>query len=272
MNLADMRRYYVENEGYSSLNATARVCQDVILGKVAASSMKDRVTVKGGVLMCALSGNGRRATQDIDLDFVRYPISDEAIKAFVRTLSDIDDGVTVMIDGHIEKLSQQDYKGKRVRLKISDGKSTFDTKLDLGVHASLGMNQTQAWFDVSQEDDGVCLLANSKEQMFCEKLGSLLRHGIRSTRFRDLYDMYYIGHRQDLDRSQLIAFIDVSIIGNKSMYEKNMADVVSRVRRTVDDRGFLSRMKRSHRDWVGKPAEEVATWLPMFLEELSKNQ
>lgn len=35
-------------EGYSASNATARVCQDVILSKLAASGMRDRVTVKGG--------------------------------------------------------------------------------------------------------------------------------------------------------------------------------------------------------------------------------
>lgn len=66
-----MRARYGRKFGYSRLNATARVCQDVILAKLEASNMRDQVTIKGGVLMCALSGSNRRATQDIDLDFVR---------------------------------------------------------------------------------------------------------------------------------------------------------------------------------------------------------
>ena len=92
--------------------------------------------------MCALSGSGRRATQDIDLDFVRYPMTDASIRSFVSALSNLGDGVTVRIAGEIEELSQQDYKGRRVNLKVSDGRRTFDTKLDLGVHASAAMSRT----------------------------------------------------------------------------------------------------------------------------------
>lgn len=190
MDLNEMRARYEREEGYSCLNATARVCQDVILSKLAASGMRDRVTVKGGVLMCALSGSGRRATQDIDLDFVRYPMTDASIRSFVSALSNLGDGVTVRIAGEIEELSQQDYKGRRVNLKVSDGRSTFDTKLDLGVHASAAMEQDELWFDVAHRQEGVCLLANSKEQVLAEKLKSLLRHGIRTapeTRFMERF-------------------------------------------------------------------------------------
>lgn len=269
MNLNDMRSHY-EREGHSRLNATARACQDVILAKVAASAMKDRVTVKGGVLMCALSGSGRRATQDIDLDFVRYPLTDGAIRSFINSLSNLNDGVTVRIDGPIEELAQQDYKGKRVNLKISDGKSTFGTKLDLGVHASAAMEQDELWFDVAQSDEGVHLLANSKEQVFAEKLKSLLRHGIRSTRFRDLYDMYYIGHRDDLDRARLADYIAATIVEDPDMWDADMDGVVARVERTLANRQFLVRMKSSHRDWIGKSADEVARWLPRFLRSISR--
>lgn len=190
MDLNEMRARYEREEGYSCLNATARVCQDVILSKLAASGMRDRVTVKGGVLMCALSGSGRRATQDIDLDFVRYPMTDASIRSFVSALSNLGDGVTVRIAGEIEELSQQDYKGRRVNLKVSDGRSTFDTKFDLGVHASAAMEQDELWFDVAHRQEGVCLLANSKEQVFAEKLKCLLRHDIRTapeTRFMERF-------------------------------------------------------------------------------------
>lgn len=270
MDLNEMRARYEREEGYSRLNATARVCQDVILSKLAASSMRDRVTVKGGVLMCALSGSSRRATQDIDLDFVRYPMTDASIRSFVSALSNLGDGITVRIAGEIEELSHQDYRGRRVNLKISDGRSTLDTKLDLGVHASATMEQDELWFDVAHRQEGVCLLANSKEQVFAEKLKSLLLHGIRSTRFRDLYDMYYIGHRRDLDRERLARYIDEAIVEDRDMWDESIEDVVRRVERTLSNRRFLARMKSSHRDWIGRSAEEVARWLPGFLATLNR--
>ena len=216
MDLSEIRRHYI-SEGYSTLNASAKTCQDVVLAKIAASPLKENVTVKGGVLMCAISGSKRRATQDIDLDFVRYPISDEAIRSFIRTLSAVDDGIAVDIVGGIEELSQQDYKGKRVRIKMSDGRTSLESKLDLGVNASLSMEQDECWFDIAQSDEDICLLGNSKEQIFVEKLVSLLRHGIRSTRFRDLYDMYYIGNAASLDQSRLKRYIEGEIIDNPDM-------------------------------------------------------
>lgn len=266
--MIEMRTRYERERGYSRLNATARVCQDVVLSKIAASSMSRNVTVKGGVLMCGLSGNSRRATRDIDLDFVCYSISDDSIRSFVRILSDVDDDVSLYTDGSIEELSQQDYRGKRVHLKVRDESASFSTKLDLGVHADLSVEQDERWFDVLQSDEGVCLLANSKEQMFSEKLKALLRHGVRSTRFRDLYDMYYIGHRGDLDRKRLIGYIEAHIIGNPDMWDDDMAGVIARAERTLSNRQFLDRMESSHRDWLGKSVEEVASWLLRFLGTL----
>lgn len=270
MNLNEMRSLYERDEGYSRLGATARVCQDIILSKLAASGMRDRATVKGGVLMCALSGSNRRATQDIDLDFVRYPMTDNSIRSFISALSNLNDGINVRIVGEIEELSQQDYRGRRVNLKISDGRSTFDTKLDLGVHASATMEQDELCFDVAHRQEGVCLLANSKEQVFAEKLTSLLRHGIRSTRYRDLYDMYYIGHRRDLDKKRLTRYIRDAILDDPDMWDGSIGDIVRRVERTLSNRRFLARMKCSHRDWIGKSAEEVARWLPKFLVSLDR--
>lgn len=130
------------------------------------------------------------------------------------------------------------------------------------------MEQDELWFDVAHRQEGVCLLANSKEQVFAEKLKSLLRHGIRSTRFRDLYDMYYIGHRRDLDRNRLARYIDEIIVEDRDMREESIEGV--RVERTLSNRQFLARMKSSHRDWIGRSADEVTRWLPRFLSSLCR--
>ena len=38
-------------EGYDEENAEAKVCQDIILKAIANSSLKDNVTIKGGIVM-----------------------------------------------------------------------------------------------------------------------------------------------------------------------------------------------------------------------------
>lgn len=106
--------------------------------------------------------------------------------------------------------------------------------------------------------------------MFAEKLKSLLRHGIRSTRFRDLYGMYYIGHRSDLDRTRLAEYIASAILNDPDMWDVDMDGVVARGERTLVNRQYLARMKSSHRDWIGKSATEVAQWLPTFLRNIRR--
>lgn len=81
MNLRQMMKKYYE-EGLTRELAAARVCQDIILKAIADGSLSRNVTVKGGVVMRSLTKNNRRATRDIDLDFIHYSIEDEVIKNF----------------------------------------------------------------------------------------------------------------------------------------------------------------------------------------------
>lgn len=62
------------SEGYSALLAEARVCQDIVLKAISESSLSRNVTIKGGVVMRSITGNVRRATRDIDFDFIKYSI------------------------------------------------------------------------------------------------------------------------------------------------------------------------------------------------------
>lgn len=69
--------------------------------------------------MRSITNNIRRATQDMDIDFIRYSLSDESIENFVAKLNCIE-GITITRVGKIEELSKQDYKGKRVNVHIKD--------------------------------------------------------------------------------------------------------------------------------------------------------
>jgi predicted nucleotidyltransferase component of viral defense system len=181
-----------KQHGYNEANAEAKVCQDIILSLVSRSNFDKNITVKGGVVMRSISNDARRATQDIDLDFIRYSLGDESVRAFIQRLNSVGE-VSIKITGPIEELKQQDYHGKRVNIEISDEDQTIlNTKIDLGVHKQLDIAQEEFCFDVGTDDEGVCLLINSKEQMLTEKLRSILKFGSFSTRYKDIFDIYYL--------------------------------------------------------------------------------
>ncbi len=140
--------------------------------------------------MRGISKDARRATQDIDLDFIKYSLSDEAILDFIQVLNSTKIA-EINVTGRIEELSQQDYRGKRVHVIIVDsGGYSLASKIDFGVHTHLEIEQNEFCFDVGMSNESVSLLINSKEQMLTEKLRSILKFGSFSTRYKDVFDIY----------------------------------------------------------------------------------
>ena len=87
VNLATMASRYVA-EGYNELLAESRVCQDIVLKAISESSFDRNVTIKGGVVMRSITGDVRRATRDIDFDFIKYSIEEDA-RGTIRLLHEI---------------------------------------------------------------------------------------------------------------------------------------------------------------------------------------
>ena len=120
-----MEMYY--EDGLTKELAAARVCQDIVLKAIAMGPFNQNVTIKGGIVMRSLTNNIRRATRDIDLDFIHYSLGDDSIYAFVEKLDCIQ-GVKLEIVGGIEELKHQDYHGKSVKVRITDNNGTFVEK------------------------------------------------------------------------------------------------------------------------------------------------
>lgn len=253
-------------EGYLDENAEAYVCQNLVLLALSKSSLSRNATIKGGVVMRSLSGSARRATQDMDIDFIRYSLNDVAIATFVERLNCVPDIRFEQI-GSPEELKQQDYHGKRIYVRISDSSGDMiESKIDLGVHKNLAIEQEEYCFDIAGYDEGASLLINSKEQMFTEKLRSLLKFGPNSTRYKDVFDLCYLSTL--VDKAKLMNCIEIFIISDPGMRENELADIKRRVTRTFADSRYRSRLERSRKNWLQKPIGDVLSEIMEFLEKI----
>ena len=77
-------------KGYHRDKASAKVCQDIVLKALSIGPLNRNVTIKGGVVMRSKTNNVRRATQDLDIDFIKYSLADESIDAFISKLNCLD--------------------------------------------------------------------------------------------------------------------------------------------------------------------------------------
>lgn len=265
MNLRKMMEMYYE-DGLTRELAAARVCQDIVLKAIAVGPLSKNVTIKGGVVMRSLTNNNRRATRDIDLDFIHYSIENNAIRIFVQKLNCIP-GIKMDIIGEIEELRHQDYHGKSIKVRITDDAGAFvESKIDIGVHKHLELEQEEYCFDVCMDEEGASLLMNSKEQSVVEKLRALLIFGVNNRRYKDIYDMYYL--KDSINVEKLLQYIDLLIFKDELMRENIMDDIVRRVENTFKDKGYLKRVSKSRQRWIDEDIEIIADGIVGFFKEL----
>lgn len=176
------------------------------------------------------------------------------------------DGISIVRTGRIEELKQQDYHGKRVYIKIEDNyNNLLESKIDLGVHNHLDIEQEEYCFDIAFDEEGASLLINSNEQMFSEKLRSLLLFGSVSTRYKDIFDMYYLSKNINVDK--LKKCMKSYIYDDEGMRENNIGGVRNRVKLALNNRMYLRRLSATDKKWIDESIEDIIDGFLSFLEK-----
>ena len=269
MDIYEAVNKYIKS-GYSEGDAIPKVAQDIVLLKIGNSKYSKNITVKGGVVMHNISKDMRRATRDMDIDFIKYSIEDKSIREFIKELNNTDDGIKIKITGKIEPLHHQDYDGKRVYIQLTDkNKYSISSKLDIGVHKYFDIEQDEYFFDFNIIDESVSLLINSKEQIIVEKLKSLLKFGITSTRFKDIFDFYYLINNENLDKDKLIKYISILIFQDENMREHSIEDISKRLSSILNNSRFQSRINTANNNWLEMPIENVTGSILDYFEGLT---
>lgn len=221
--------------------------------------------------MHSISKDLRRATRDMDLDFIKYSLEDNSIIRFIDELSNVDDGIKIKIDGEIKELHHQDYDGKRVNIELFDKYGNkLKTKLDIGVHKLLDIKQDEYCFDLSIINKNANLLINSKEQIFVEKIKSLLKLGFRSTRYKDLFDFYYLINKTELDKEKLMNCFNILIFKDETMRESNIEDVVNRLQMTFNSNAYRNHLSNPKNNWLDITVDDAIMSVLKYIKSLGE--
>ena len=138
------------------------------------------------------------------------------------------------------------------------------------MHKYFDIKQNEYYFDFNIIDESVSLLINSKEQIIVEKLKSLLKFGITSTRFKDIFDFYYLINNEDLNKDKLLKYIDILIFQDESMREKSLEDVNRRLTSIFNNSRFQSRINTANNNWLQIPIKDVIDSVLDYFDGLIK--
>lgn len=161
------------------------------LERVALSEFKDKLILKGGMLVASMVGLDHRATMDIDATLKNYELSVADAVEMVESIIviEVEDGVSFALKGVDSIMDDFEYPGIRFKLEASlDGMKT-PLKLDVSTGDVITPRAIHYNYKLMFEDRIIELLAYNLETVLAEKLETVITRGVTNTRMRDYYDL-----------------------------------------------------------------------------------
>ena len=87
----------------------------------------------------------------------------------------------------------------------------------------------------------------------------MLKLGFRSTRYKDLFDFYYLINMSGIDKEKLLNCLDILIFKDENMREKNINDILSRLNQILSSQWYYNMLNVSKVNWLNLPINEVIT-------------
>ena len=170
----------------------------------------------------------------------------------------------------ITNLKHQDYKGKRIPITIRDTfNNEINAKIDVGVHTEYNIDQDELCFNTCIDAEGITLFANSKEQIFVEKIIPIIKFGSLSTRYKDYYDLYWLIKNGNLDRNKIIKIMYDKIFNIGINDISNIEELINLIESIFLNEKYLEKLNNRKNNWIEINDAELKKEIIAYLNSLS---
>lgn len=174
------------------------------LERLVRSKYRDKFVIKGGMLVSAIVGLDTRATMDLDTSLRNLALTEETVAETVRGICEVDlaDKVTFKMQSILPIRKDDDYGGYRVR--VDAVYEQIVTPLSIDISTGDVITPDAVAYEISgilDETVRIPLWGYSIETVLAEKIETILRRDVTSTRPRDYYDVYILGSKSLHDRA-----------------------------------------------------------------------
>lgn len=199
---------YAQKQGLSPQLALQGFFIERFLARIERSEYAGNLAVKGGTLMCALLGLPNRTTMDVDATVFGIRADEETIVRIVESVASVDagDGIRFRLDENVRTAisKDDDYGGFSIGLVGEFG----TIRLPIGVDITYGdaitpAPETRQFVSILDGNAGIRILAYPVETLMAEKIQSILKRGVGTTRPRDFYDLHMLHVRGLYDSYRL---------------------------------------------------------------------
>ena len=227
----------IKNYANSSNIAAQVVLQNFMferfLERLSVSKYREKFIVKGGMLIAAIVGLDTRSTMDLDTTLRNLPLTKAQITEAINSICKINlnDDVSFEIK-LIDPIRKDDvYGGYCVR--VDAVYDTIVTPLSIDVSTGDIITPSAVKYEfggIFDENVKITLWGYNIETVMAEKVETILRRGVFTTRPRDFYDVYILGTTQEYDRTVFKEALEATAIHRGSLEKiSNVKEIIEQI-------------------------------------------
>ncbi|HJA66067.1 MAG TPA: nucleotidyl transferase AbiEii/AbiGii toxin family protein [Candidatus Mediterraneibacter cottocaccae] len=176
-----------------------------LLERISLSKYRDRLILKGGMLVSALVGLENRSTMDIDTTMKNLPLSADELADILTEIMkiEIDDGIIFTLKKVSEIMDEAEYPGVRAMLEAQLDTMRTPLKIDISTGDVITPGEIQFEYKLMFEERTISIYTYNIETVLAEKLETVISRGTANTRLRDFYDLYILQQVRNISVDEL---------------------------------------------------------------------
>lgn len=169
------------------------------LYRLSQSQYRSRFVLKGAMLFSLWSEVPHRSTRDLDLLGYRDAQTDTMAAIFKEICSiKVEDDGLLYDESTIESeeiKALDEYVGTRVTLMAFLGSAKIPLQIDIGIGDAVVPAPEELTYPTLLDQPAPHLYVYHMETVIAEKFHAIVEHGMRNTRMKDYFDLYYLSRK-----------------------------------------------------------------------------
>ncbi|RDB60783.1 abortive phage infection protein [Gordonibacter sp. 28C] len=211
-----------------------------LLERISLTPWRERMVIKGGVLISSLIGVGSRTTKDLDTTVRGFSLTHESAERAFREicLVEVDDDIRFEYVRTEDIRDTDEYPGIRVFLLAHYSPMAVPLTVDVTTGDRITPDAVTYRYPLLFEERSITILAYPIETVLSEKLETVIVRDVANTRPRDYYDIFMLWklQRDRCDLRTLAAALEATSERRGSLSALNgYRSIMGRV---ADDQGM----------------------------------
>lgn len=248
MSLKGRINNYAKRNGIAAQVVLQNYMFERFLERLSRSEYQQKFVIKGGMLITAIFGIDTRATMDLDTTLRNLPLTEVQIKEAIEAICNVvlDDDVRFKTVSILPIRKDDIYGGYRVRLDAVYDSVLTPLSIDISTGDVITPNPVSYEFHgMFDYDLSISLWGYNVETILAEKVETILRRGVLSTRPRDFYDVYILEKKQEYQPEIFRKALQATAEHRESMgILQNIEAIIARLEVSDDLRQQWARYQR----------------------------